>query len=67
MSSSQNEFVWLKDLLEHLSTCRQQLEWTEDPETRHRLTETMLQDIDRCRRICESWRQQTHRALQRAG
>ncbi len=53
MSQRESNLLWLKDLLEHLSACQQQLEWTEDGETIHRVTETMLRDLDCCRRLCE--------------
>jgi hypothetical protein len=54
MSQRELNLLWLKDTLEHLLTAEQQLEWTEDPETIHVLTETMLRDLDCCRRLCET-------------
>jgi hypothetical protein len=48
--------LWLKDTLEQLQACRQQLQWNEDPESIQLLTETMLRDLSRCRRLCESLR-----------
>jgi hypothetical protein len=56
MSQRQTNLLWLKDLLEHLAACQQQLQWTEDRETVDLLTETMLRDLDCCRRLCESLR-----------
>jgi hypothetical protein len=53
MSQRESKLLWLKDLLEHLSACQQQLEWTEESETIHLVTETMLRDLDCCRRLCE--------------
>jgi hypothetical protein len=44
----------LKDMLEHLAMCQQQLAWAEDGEAVHVLTETMLRDLECCRRICET-------------
>ncbi len=46
--------MWLKDVLEHLCECRQQLEWCEDRETQQVLTESMLRDLECCRRLCDS-------------
>ena len=54
MSQRQTNLLWLKDLLEHLTICRQQLEWAEDREAVRVLTETMLGDLDRCKRLCEN-------------
>ncbi len=54
MSQRETNLLWLKDLLEHLTACHQQLEWAEDNETVRVLTETMLGDLDRCKRLCES-------------
>ena len=53
MGQRQTNLLWLRDLLEHLSGCQQQLEWAEDAETTRVLTESMLADLDRCKRLCE--------------
>ncbi len=54
MSQRESNMIWLKDMLEHLSACRQQLEWAGDNQAIHVLTETMLRDLESCRRLCES-------------
>jgi hypothetical protein len=54
MSQRESDLLWLKDMLEHLTACQQQLQWTEDTETIHVLTETMLRDLESCRRLCET-------------
>ena len=54
MSQRDTNLVWLKDMLEHLSSCRQQLEWAKDAESVQVLTETMLRDLESCRRLCET-------------
>jgi hypothetical protein len=54
MSQRESNLIWLKDLLEHLRACQTQLEWTEDPQTIHVVTETMLRDLDCCRKLCET-------------
>jgi hypothetical protein len=59
MSQREANMVWLKDTLEHLTTCQQQLEWAEDPNTVHLLTDTMLRDLDCCRRLCETLRRRS--------
>ena len=60
MSQREVNLLWLKDTLEHLVSCQQQLEWTEENETVQVLTETMLRDLECCRRLCE----QLHRRSQ---
>lgn len=54
MSQRVVNLLWLKDTIEHLKNCQQQLEWARDAETIEVLTETMLRDLECCRRICES-------------
>lgn len=53
MSQRETNLLWLKDLLDHLADCRRQLEWAEDNEAIRVLTESMLRDLDACRRLCE--------------
>jgi hypothetical protein len=53
MSVRENNLLWLRDLLEHLTICQQQLEWADDGESIQVLTESMLRDLDNCRRLCE--------------
>ena len=54
MSQRDLNLLWLKDTLEHLTSCRQELQWAEDAETVHLLTETMLRDLECCRRLCHA-------------
>ena len=54
MSQRHSNLLWLKDVLDHLRSCQKQLAWAEDVETVHLLTDTMLRDLDCCRRLCES-------------
>lgn len=53
MSQRESNILWLKDMLEHLTHCQQQLNWAEDAETVQVLTESMIRDLDCCRRLCE--------------
>jgi hypothetical protein len=64
MSQRQTNLRWLKDMLDHLSACHEQLQWAEDAETVSVLTESMLRDLDCCRRLCETL--QRRRDLQHA-
>ena len=54
MSRRESDLLWLRDVIDHLRDCQQQLQWTEDRESVFVLTETMLRDLDCCRRICET-------------
>ena len=54
MSRRETDLLWLRDVLDHLRDCQQQLQWTEDREAVRILTETMLRDLDCCRRLCET-------------
>ena len=56
MSQRDRNMLWLRDVLDHLRECHQELETTANPETVELLTETMLRDLDCCRRLCESLR-----------
>jgi hypothetical protein len=56
MSQRDANLLCLRDTLEHLSVNQQQLEWTEDAEAVHLLTENMIRDLARCQRLCESLR-----------
>ena len=56
MSRRETNLLWLADTIAHLKECQQQLQWAEDPKTVDLLTETMLRDLECCRRLCESLR-----------
>lgn len=59
MSHRDTSMLWLRDSLEHLTNTRHQLEWAAEPEAIRLLTETMLRDLERCRRLVEALRQRT--------
>jgi hypothetical protein len=52
MSQRDSNLLWIKDLLEHMMHCQQQLEWAEDAEAVQVLTESLLRDLESCRRLC---------------
>jgi hypothetical protein len=63
MSQRESNLLWLKDILEHMMHCQEQLEWTEDEEAVQVLTETMLRDLESCRRLLgETMRRRRDRA-----
>jgi hypothetical protein len=54
----------MRDLIEHMSRCHEQLQWTGDGPGARFLTEAMLNDLNECRRLCEALRPRaTERAL----
>jgi hypothetical protein len=54
MGRREANLVWLRDTLEHLAAGQERLQWTEDPEAVRLITETMLRDVERCRRLLET-------------
>jgi hypothetical protein len=65
MSQREATMLWIKDILDHLQHCHQQLDWTSDGATIDVLTQSMLRDLERCRRLIEDWQRRTrlHRAI----
>ena len=56
MRNRRHTLLWMKDLIEHLSQCHDQLQWTNDDATQSFLTEAMLGDLGQCQRLCEQLR-----------
>jgi hypothetical protein len=52
MSQRQAELLRLRDLLDHMETSLDQLDWTDDPHSIHYLAETLLRDLEVSRRVC---------------
>ena len=63
MSQRERNLIWLRDVLENLRSCQQQLEWAEDPRTVDLVTETMLRDLECCRRLCDGLHQRAGLSL----
>jgi hypothetical protein len=59
MNPRETNLLWLKDLLEHLGDCRTQLEWAQDEVALRMITETMLRDLESCKRLCEGLRRRS--------
>ena len=57
MRDRQTTLLWMKDLIEHMTRCHDQLQWAGDGgPTETFLTEAMLVDLSECRRLCEKLR-----------
>jgi hypothetical protein len=56
MSDRANTLLWMKDLIEHMRHCQEQLQWASDGPSESFLTEAMLVDLTECRTLCERLR-----------
>jgi hypothetical protein len=45
--------LWMKDLLEHMNQCHEQLQWASDGQTEAYLAESLLGDLSECQKLCE--------------
>ena len=54
MTQRESQILWLKDLFSHLHDCHEQLIWADEKETARILLESMIQDLDRGKRLCEA-------------
>jgi hypothetical protein len=46
----------MRDLIDHMARCHDQLEWTSDGSTQLFLAESMIGDLVECQRLCEQLR-----------
>jgi hypothetical protein len=60
MRNRRHTLLWMKDLIEHMSRCHDQLQWTSDGATQTFLTDAMLGDLDQCQKLCEQLRTGGH-------
>lgn len=51
-----NTLLWMKDLLEHMSRCHDQLQWASDGDTESFLADAMIGDLNECHKLCEQLR-----------
>jgi hypothetical protein len=54
MNQRQAYLLRMRDFLENLHVCHQQMEFAEAPDAVTYLTETMLRNLDSCRRLCQN-------------
>jgi hypothetical protein len=55
MRDRQTSLLWMKDLIEHMKQCHDQLEWASDARTEAFLTDAMVADLNECRRLCDQF------------
>lgn len=53
MTERQTKLHWMRDILDHLRTCHEQLPLANEPSQRC-LAESMKRDLDEFRRLCDS-------------
>jgi hypothetical protein len=46
----------MKDLIEHMTQCHDQLQWASDGSTRTFLADALLGDLNECQKLCEQIR-----------
>ena len=56
MRDRNHTMLWIKDLIEHMARCHEQLQWAGDGRAETFLTESMIGDLTECRRLCEELR-----------
>ncbi|MBV8488285.1 MAG: hypothetical protein JO161_08395 [Planctomycetaceae bacterium] len=56
MRNRRHMLLWMKDLIDHMARCHDQLQWASDGSTQLFLTESMLGDLVECQRLCEQLR-----------
>ena len=56
MPNRQTTLLWMKDLIEHMTQCHDQLQWAGEESTATFLTESMLVDLVECQRLCQELR-----------
>jgi hypothetical protein len=54
MTQRESHLLWLKDILDHLRDCQEQLEWAEDPDSARLLLDSMVRDLESGKKLCEA-------------
>ncbi len=56
MRNRHRTLLWMKDLIDHMARCQEQLQWAADGQAEEFLTEALLADLSECRRLCQEIR-----------
>lgn len=55
MKNRRHTLLWMKDLLEHMAQCHDQLQWAgEDDPTQDYLADSLMGDLVECQKLCEA-------------
>jgi len=52
MKNRRTTMLWMKDLIEHMNRCHEQLQWA-DSRTQPFLTESLMTDLRQFQQLCE--------------
>ncbi len=63
MRNRRETLLWMKDLIDHMSRCQEQLQWAADDPTESFLTDAMMVDLMECRKLCEQLQQKPRKRL----
>lgn len=61
MRNRQNTLLWMKDLLEHMNACHEQLQYSSDGPAEAFLADALLADVTEFRHLCDQIRTRTRR------
>ncbi len=53
MRNRRHTLLWMKDLLDHMNQCHEQLQWAADGPTEAYLAETLMVDLSECQKLCQ--------------
>lgn len=53
MRNRRHTLLWMKDLIDHMSRCHEQLQWAADGPTSAYLADSLMVDLTECQRLCE--------------
>jgi hypothetical protein len=53
MRDRQTTLLWMKDLIDHMARCQEQLQWANEGPSARFLTDALLVDLTECQKLCE--------------
>ena len=53
MRDRQTTLIWMKDLIEHMRECHEQLQWAGEGAAGSFLADTLIADLAECRKLCD--------------
>jgi hypothetical protein len=67
MRNRRHTLLWMKDLLDHMTRCHEQLQWAADDPTETFLAESLLVDLSECQKLCHELKQRSGKTASLAG
>ncbi|WP_435021004.1 hypothetical protein TA3x_002135 [Tundrisphaera sp. TA3] len=56
MRNRRQTLLWMKDLIDHMTRCHDQLQWAADAPTETYLADSLMVNLTECQRLCEQLR-----------